>query len=279
MKKVLLLVLTFFVIVSVSPKTSQAASLRETLTSENSIITKVTEGVEYFFAFKVENKVQVLEKHAEKRLEMAQEYAEEGNNERVQNLVQSYLEIKEKENNFLDEIDGQVLGTVAERTIEQQKTMEEIKTKTTNEIKNEVIQIQEQVVNRVAQRIVDVNGTEGQTEFLQEVVHVWAPGTGPGGEAGIVIDGGTSDNPQYAPETGPSGTSGVIVEGGTIRFAPETSAGGPSSPDIQTTEVVTGGGENNVVEGGHENEISPDANPGVNTEVTSPGTKSWVIDP
>ena len=141
-------------------------------------------------------------------------------------MVQSYLKIKEKQDNLLGKVNGDVLGMVAERTVEQQKTMEEIKTKSGDEgLKREVVQVQEQVVNQVAERIVVVNGTEGQTEFFQKVEIVWAPGTGPGGEAG------------------------VVVVGDKLQFAPGTSAGGPATNDIKTMEVKTGGGENSLAPG------------------------------
>ena len=52
----------------------------------------------------------------------------------------------------------------------------------------------------------------------------------------------------YAEGTGP-GEGGVIIEGGAMQFAPGTSAGSPSGADIETNVVITGGGENNVVEG------------------------------
>src|SRR4030042_4555936 len=144
-KKILLLVLFFFSISLFIPKTSKAIDLKEVLTSENSVITKIQEGIEYFFAFKVEKKVEVLEKQAEKRLVMAQGYAEKGNNERVQNLMQNYLQIKERQNDLLEKIDdGDVLGKVGERTIEQQKTMEEIKNKIDEDGKQNVVQVQEQ---------------------------------------------------------------------------------------------------------------------------------------
>ncbi len=240
-KRLLLLVLFFFSIGFLFPRTSKAIDLREMLTSENSIVLKIQEGIEYLFAFKVENKVAVLEKHAEKRLVMAQGYAEQGNNERMQNLLQNYLQIKERQNDLLGEIDsGDVLDKVEERTIEQQKTMEEIKTKVDKGVKQEVIQVQEQVVNQVAQRVIDVNGKEGQTEFFQKVEHVWAPGTGPGGEAG------------------------VVVEGGTMQFAPGTSAGGSSGADIQNTVIEGGGGSSGgttTVEGGNQN-LAPDTSSG-----------------
>lgn len=201
------------------------------LTSEDSIVVKIQERFEYFFAFRIENKVAALEKHAEKRLVAAQDYSEEGNTEKVQNMIQSYQQIKERQNNLLERIDdGEVLGVVAGRTIDQQKTMEEIKNRVDPATKNMVVQVQEQVVNQVAKRVVDVNGLEGATEFLNKVEHVWAPGTGPGGE------------------------SGVVVVGGTIQFAPGTSAGGPAGSDIKTVEVKTGGegsGGTNVVEGGN----------------------------
>ncbi len=218
-KKLLLFVLFFFSIGLFIPRTSKAIDIKEVLASENSIVVKIQEGIEYFFAFRIENKVAALERHAEKRLVMAQGYAEEGNNERVQNVLQNYLQIKERQNNLLGKTnDEEVLGAVAEGTIEQQKTMEEIKNRVDSGTKNVVIQVQEKVVNQVAERIVVVNGKEGQTEFFNKVEHVWAPGTGPGGETGVVYEGGSR-----------------------LIFAPGTSAGEPSGSDIKTVEVKTGG--------------------------------------
>lgn len=223
-KRVLILILFFFAITLVAPKTSKAIDLQEILTSENSIVTRIQESIEYFFTFKIENKIQVLDKHAEKRLTLAQGYAEEGKNEMVQNLIQNYLSIKDRQNVLLGKTDsGEVLGMVTERVIEQQKTMEEIKEKVDGDTQQNMIQVQEQVVNQIAQRVVVINGTEGQTEFFNNVEHVWAPGTGPGGEAGVVI------------------------EGGAMQFAPGTSAGGPATQDIKTIEIKTGGGVNEPV--------------------------------
>ena len=235
-----MLVFFFFFISFFVPRTSKAVDLQELLTSQDSIVVKIQEGIEYFFAFRVENKVQVLEKQAEKRLSMAQNYAVDRNSEKVQNLLQSYLQIKERQNNLLEENKSEgVLGMVEERTIEQQKTIEGIKIRIDEGTKQEVAQVQEQVVNQVAQRIVEVNGLEGRTEFFNKVEHVWASGTGPGGEAG------------------------VVVVGGTMQFAPGTSAGGSSGADIKNVEVKTGGGSDSsgtTVEGGNQN--------------TAPGTTS-----
>ena len=186
--KNVLLVIFFFSLSLFVPRVSQALDLQQVFTSEDSIVVKVQEGIEYFFAFRVENKVAVLEKHAEKRLIMAQDYANEGNNEKIENLLQNYLQIKEKQNSLLGKTnDEDALGLVTERTVEQQKTIEEIKTNINEEGKQNVIQVQEQVANQVAKHVIDVNGPEGATEFLNDVAHVWAPGTGPGnGEAGVV---------------------------------------------------------------------------------------------
>ncbi|MDD5481974.1 MAG: DUF5667 domain-containing protein [Candidatus Shapirobacteria bacterium] len=232
----LLLVLFLFLIIVFTPRLVQAVELPEVITSENSIITKIQEGVEYFFAFGTEKKVAVLEKHAEKRLTAAQTQAELGNNERVQGLVQNYLQVKERQNNLLEKTGrGEVLGAVQERTIEQQKTMEQIKTRIDEGARQEVIQVQEQVVNQVAQRVVEINGPEGQTEFFNEVKHVWAPGTGPGGEAGVVVEGGEA---QFAPGTGPGGEPGrkveVVIEGGEMRFAPGTEPGSGPGGEVKT---------------------------------------------
>ena len=246
-KRFLLLAVFLFSASLFVPKTSKAVDFQEILTSENSIVVKVQEGIEYFFAFKVENKVGVLEKHAEKRLVRAEGYAEEGNNEKVQNVIQNYLQIKERQNNLLGKAnDGEVLGAVEERTIEQQKTMEGIKTKIDEDTKREVVQVQEKVVNQVAERIVETNGSEGATEFFQKVEHVWAPGTGPGGE------------------------SGVVIEGGTIQFAPGTSAGGSSGSDIQNVEVKSGGGAGNGAP-------VEDNNPGLAPGTSSGGGDTTVV--
>jgi hypothetical protein len=262
-KKIFLLVLFFFSVCFLTPKTSKAVDLQQVFTSEDSIVLKIQEGIEYFFAFRIENKIAVLEKQAEKRLTMAQNYTEEGNNEKVQGVLYNYAEIKERQNHLLTEIgDGKVLGIVAERTIEQQKTMEKIKTKVGEDGKQNVIQIQEQVVNRVAQRVVEVNGTEGQTEFLNKVEHVWAPGTGPGG------------------------TSGVIYEGGSkLMFAPGTTSGGSATNDIKTVEIKTGGTINEPVPAGGNMNTSPNTVQGNPGNTIDPGTidpgngDKWVIDP
>lgn len=277
-KRLLLLILFFFSISFIAPKTSQAVNLQEMLTSEDSIVTKIQEGIEYFFAFRVEKKVEVLEKHAEKRLVRAQGYAEDGSNKKVQNVLQNYLQIKERQNNLLGKTNGgEVLGKVEKRTIEQQKTIEEIKTKIDEGVKQKVIQVQEQVVNQVAKRVIEVNGSEGATEFLNKVVHVWAPGTGPGGEAGVVFEGG--EKLMYAPGTGPGGQGGVVIEGGKMKFAPGTSEGGPSGVDIKNVEVKTGGGSSggttveggspgNTVESGGQNVVDP----GTSLD----GSKTWI---
>lgn len=198
------------------------------------------ERIEYFFAFRLERKVEVLEKQAENRLDKAQDFADGGNKEKVQNQLQSYLDKKEEQNNLLGKTDGEmVLKNVEERTIEQQKTMEDIKTIVDDGMKQEIIQVQERVVNQVAQRVIDVNGKEGQTEFFNKVEHVWAPGTGPGGEAGVIYQGGAGQ--QFAPGTSAGGSGGVVYEGGAkIMFAPGTSSGGSggnSGADIKTVEI------------------------------------------
>jgi hypothetical protein len=282
-KRALLFTLILFSISLFFPRTSQAFDLREALTSENSIVTKIQEGIEYFFAFKNENKVQVLEKQAEKRLTFAQGYADKGNDQKVQSLIQNYLQIKDKQNNLLEKaINGETLGKVEERTVEQQKTIENIKTKIDEGGKQNVIKVQEKVVNQVAKRIIDVNGTEGATEFLNEVVHVWAPGTGPGGgEAGIVYAGG--GKLIYAQGTGPGGQSGVVIEGGEIKFAPGTSAGGTAGSDIKNVEVKTGGVvEDSLPPGvtrGDGGTAVDNLAPGTTNTSEGGANDTWTIDP
>lgn len=269
-KRILILVLFLFLVAIVTPKSSKAIDLQEALTSENSIVVKIQEGIEYFFAFKIENKIAVLEKHAEKRLVMAQDYADDGNNERVQNLLQNYLQIKDRQNNLLEKTDnGDILGKVTERTIEQQKTMEEIKTKSSGDLKQVVVQTQEQVVNQVAERVIATNGTEGQTEFFNKVEHVWAPGTGPGGgEAGVVYEGG--GKLIFAPGTSAGGGGGgVVIEGGSGQFAPGTSAGGSVESGLPAGVTPGNGGT-----------TQDSYAPGTTGPAGTAGTvDTWIIDP
>lgn len=211
-----MLVLLFLSIGLFTPTVSRAVDSPQKSASGYSIFTRIREKVEYFFAFSTDKKIEVLEKQAENRLNTAQDYAQDGNNQQVPGLLQNYLQTKEKQNTLLDKVTDTkgTLETVKEKTIEQQKTMEEIKTQVVDQdIKQEVVQAQEQVVNQVAKNIVNTNGTEGLSEFFQKVEHIWAPGTGSGGE------------------------SGVVIEGGTMQFAPGTSAGGNSGADIKHVEV------------------------------------------
>jgi hypothetical protein len=257
--KALLIAAVFFFLVNlILPQTSKAASLQEVLISGQSVIVKIQERVEYLFAFTNEKKVNVLEKQAEKRLNKAQNYANNGDAAGVLNLLQNYLQIKNQQDGLLAKTaDKEVIDGVGERTIEQQKTMEVIKNKIDKNGKEGVMDVQEQVVNQVAKRIIEINGKEGQTEFFSKVEHVWAPGTGPGGEAGTTFAPGTSGNgsggvtikgggSQYAPGTSAGGSGGVVVVGGTIQFASGTSAGGASGSDIKTQEIKTGGVSNDV---------------------------------
>lgn len=246
-KRVCLFFALFALFLFSFPSTSKAVSIGEVISPENLTLLRLREQLQYFFAFKIENKVMVLEKHAEKRLVKAQNYADDGNNQGVQNMIQNYQEIKERQDGLLEKIDNKdIIDSVAQRTVEQQKTMETVKTRTDGDTTKQVIQVQERVVNQVAKHVVEVNGPEGTTQFLNEVVHVWAPGTGPGGEAGVVYAGG--GKLIFAPGTGPGGNAGVVIEGGTIQFAPGTSAGGPSAPDIKTVEIKTGGTTNDTVQ-------------------------------
>lgn len=239
--KIIKYLLIFFLVGLAIPKTSLAFDFREVFTSGDSIVVKIRERVEYFFANSLDKKVEVLEKQADRRLEAASNNVENGDDKKVPNLLQNYLQIKNIQNDLLENTDEEVLDKVQERTLGQQIVMEGIKGKIDVDGKQGVAQVQEQVVNQVAQRIVEVNGKEGQTEFFNKVEHVWAPGTGPGGPApGVVYEGGARII--FAPGTSAGGESGVKYEGGAgQQFAPGTSSGGGggnAGADIRSVEVV-----------------------------------------
>lgn len=237
-KNTILLILFFSSISFFSPIPLVAIDSSRNKAPSDSFVVRVIEKIEYFFAFGTDKKIAVLEKQAENKLVKAQNFANNGNQEKTQNQLQNYLSKKEEQNNLLEKTGGEaVIKNVEERTVEQQKTMEKIKMIVDDGIKQEIIQVQEQVVNQVAQRVVEFNGKEGQTEFFNKVEHIWAPGTGPGGgESGVVYEGGAGQ--QYAPGTSAEGDGGVVYEGGAkIMFAPGTSGGEGGRVDIKTVEV------------------------------------------
>jgi len=235
--RLLLVVLSLFVSL-IAPKTTQAFDIKEVFSGENSIIVKIRERVEYLFTFGVENKVELLERQAERKLETAQSNVKNGDDSKVPGLLQNYLQIKNRQDDILDDVDGEVIDKVEENTLGQQITMEGMKGKIDEGTKQEMIQVQEQVVNQVAQRIVEVNGKEGQTEFFEKVEQVWAPGTESSGPpAGMTYEGGARII--FAPGTSAGGGAGVTYEGGAgQQYAPGSSAGGNSGSDIRGVEVV-----------------------------------------
>lgn len=236
--KKLLVVLLFLFVGLIVPRVTQAFDIREVFTSGDSVVVKIRERIEYFFANNLGKKVEVLERQADRRLETARNKVESGDDKNVPNLLQNYLQIKDRQNDLLDDVDEEVIGKVEERTLGQQMIMEGMKDKIDEGTTREMIQVQEQVVNQVAQRVVEVNGKEGQTEFFEKVENVWAPGTGPGGPApGVVYEGGARII--FAPGTSAGGESGVTYEGGAgQQYAPGTSAGGSGGADIKNVEVV-----------------------------------------
>ncbi len=224
------IILSLFVLLLIplcKPNPSYAAGFEDFLTSSDSFLVKIVEGIEYAFTFGAEKRIGVLEKHAERKLELAKQYATEGDEEKVQNMLQRYERIRKRLGKIVqNNLTGDILGEVEERIIIQQETIEEIKGMVGTTVKNEIVTMQENVVNEVAEWVVDVNGTEGQTEFFQKVEVVWAPGT--------------------EPEDGLSHEATVVIEGGEMKFATGTENTGPSEPDIQNVVIETD--ENYVAE-------------------------------
>ena len=229
------------------PKQIRAVGLNDVVDAGSGLLVRVQETFEYMFAIGVEKKIEVLDKQADRRLERAQMYAQDGDGERVENMISNYGQIKERQGELVGKIDdSQTMNQIAEKVVEQQQTMEEIKNRVVDPgTKEQMIQVQEQVVNQVAKNIVEVNGPVGATEFVNEVAHVWAPGTGPGGEAGIVYEGG--GKLIYAPGTGAGGQGGVVIEGGEMKFAPGTEPGA-GNVDVQNVVIEGGGGQGQQVE-------------------------------
>ena len=216
-----IIVILFFLILSffISPKEAKAISFNDLLNNSSSFITRVKEKIEYAFAFTPSQKVKVLETQATKRLDEAKNGAQKGNDKMVENSVKTYENLKTQQSSLMNKVDKDVMEEVKNQTIDQQKTLKEIVVFTP--ANNQVIEnVHNTVVENVKKTVEYKEGTTGGVAFEEKATHVYAPGTGPGGEGGIKYEGGAGQ--QWAPGTSGGGTSGQKIEGDKPNFAPGT---------------------------------------------------------
>jgi hypothetical protein len=251
--------LTTLILLSLAlPTGTKAFSLQQTLSPVTSLLVSVGEKVQYFFAFTPSAKVKVLESQAQRRLTIAQ-----NDTSKAENSIKEYRDIKDKQNTLLDKIDDDTLKRVQEQTLEEQQTLAKIGNNQ-KDIVETVRTVNATVVEGIKNVVTLKEGTTAGEAFEQKATIVYAPGTGPGGTATLVIEGqkyapGTSgggnagtniqnvviqggggaggttvqgDNPGYATGTSESGGGGTTVSGNNPGTATGTSGGGTGSQTV-----------------------------------------------
>lgn len=222
MKLKLLVGLFIFTSLVIFPFSVHAFSLGDWFSSPIGILTRARERVEYVFSFSDGQKVQVLSKQAEKRLEKAREKAQTGDEESVKALVEDYKNVKEKQGKIVENMSNNdsIKNEIKNYTLNDQKDFKEIVENVSSDTAKQVIDSDRAVLSDI-KNVVVVEGDEiSEGEFEKSVSIIWAEGTGPeevvsgsnGGEKNNVeVVGGL---PQYAPGTSAGGESGREIEGG-----------------------------------------------------------------
>lgn len=176
--KLLTFLICFFALFTFmsSPRQAHAAPLNDIFTSPDSLIVKIQERIEYFFAFNTEQKVIVLEKQAERRLAFAQKWAKEGDDTKTAALIEGYEGVKKKESLLLKDAPASVMKPVKDRIIEEQKTIEEIKDDVGDEVKDSIEDTQKTVIGDAIGMVKAKEGESKATEFAAKIADFVAPG-------------------------------------------------------------------------------------------------------
>src|SRR3989344_385808 len=163
-----------------SPKSVLAAPINEILSSPNSLIVRIQERIESFFAFNMEQKIVVLEKQAERRLTQAENLAKtkDVDVDKVLSLIKSYETLKEKQGNLINVASTTVPVEVKEQTVQQQARIEDMKEDMSDDAKEIIEDSQRTVIKTMMDNIED-SGVEKDevTEFAEEIKNVIDPGS------------------------------------------------------------------------------------------------------
>ena len=211
-----------------------AISIDEIRESASNTMTQVWERVELVFAFSQGKKVEVLAKHAQRRLEWAETEFNAEDEEKGQTYLDEYVEIKGNIAGRLENVDEEILEEYKTKTIDENNQIDVMKNEVSDSVKNVIDKNQLEVLGATWEVVTDIQGT---TEGKNFVDVVYSPGASAGGTSTLIIEGGELT---YAPGTTAGGTSGV-----EIKYSPGNEGGGKGGVVIETDN--SGGSGNNVV--------------------------------
>ena len=181
--------------------------VRETTTTS---FTQFVETIELAFTFREEKKVRVMAKHAERRIDWAEESFGSGDIQKGQDYLDEYVETKNKISVKLDQVDEEMVVDFQEKTIDENKMIEEFKDNLSGTNRIDIENTQTQVLEKTWEVVGEIQGEGAAENFVERI---YAPGTGSGGENKVIIEGGEF---KFAPGTGPGGESQVIE--GTVEI-------------------------------------------------------------
>ena len=211
-----------------------AISIDEIRESASNTMTQVWERVELVFAFSQGKKVEVLAKHAQRRLEWAETEFNAEDEEKGQTYLDEYVEITGNIAGRLENVDEEILEEYKTKTIDENNQIDVMKNEVSDSVKNVIDKNQLEVLGATWEVVTDIQGTTEGEDFVNIV---YAPGTTAGGTSTLIIEGGELT---YAPGTTAGGTSGV-----EIKYSPGNEGGGKGGVVIETDN--SGGSGNNVV--------------------------------
>jgi len=212
--RILCFVFLFFLLPVFFTKQVSAITFDEVKEVTTTSFIQVLEKIELTFTFKEESKIKVLGKHAERRVDWAEESFDDDDAQKAQNYLDEYTQIKEKISVRLDQVDEEIVDDFKERTIVENKKIEEFKNDLSEPLRVVVEETQMEVLEKTWEIVGEIQGEEVAELFVETI---YAPGTGPGGE------------------------SKVVIEGGELKFAPGTESGGESEVIEGTIEIKTNG--------------------------------------
>jgi len=147
--------------------------------------TQVLEKIELAFTFKEESRIKVLGKHAERRVNRAEESFDNGDNEKAQNYLDEYVQIKEEISVKLDQVDEKIVDDFKDRTIVENKKIEEFKNDLSETSRVVVEKTQTEVLEKTWEVVGEIQGEKAAENFVKII---YAPGTESGGENKVIED-------------------------------------------------------------------------------------------
>lgn len=186
------------------PRQALAAPLvGDIFSSPDSLIVRVQERIEYFFAFNTKQKIIILEKQAERRLTRAENLVKTKDDDKVLSLIKSYETLKEKQSNLIEGAPTTVLTEAKERTVKQQARIEDIKKGMPGEAKEIIENSQRTVIKTMMDSSKAEEGEDEATEFAEEIKNVLDQGTRIFAPGTLEVAPGSPDVAPGAPEVAP----------------------------------------------------------------------------